>query len=296
MLFSKTTSSGSVVSSTDKYSYDSAGNLTSIQTTSNGLDTAYVIREYDSLNRLTMIKNIINGMPIGDQFTYHYDTSGNVNCLFQIGYTGKMSSNYNYILKFNESEKVTDEIALSMFRSDSTWGDTLDIIFNYDEYGRIIQMGQYTWFHYNTDGNLDSMVNTHTNLSGYLANKGTFVDSYGNSITLPYYDGINHFYYSRFITGIKKDKSNIKTFTLSQNYPNPFNPTTTINYSIPKVGFVTLKVYDILGREIVSLVNDEKQPGEYSVKFDGTGFSSGIYFYKLQAGEFISTKKFILMK
>ncbi|MGA8265076.1 MAG: hypothetical protein WB779_11585, partial [Ignavibacteriaceae bacterium] len=63
----------------------------------------------------------------------------------------------------------------SMFLSDSSWRDTLEITFNYDEYGRIIQMGQFTWFHYNPDGNLDSMVITHTFSSGYLANKGTFV-------------------------------------------------------------------------------------------------------------------------
>lgn len=296
LLLSKTTSNGGVVSSIDKYSYDSVGNLTSIQTTSNGPDTVYEIREYDSLNRLTIIKNIINDTPFDYQYTYRYDSSGNVNYLIQTSYTGKISNKYNYFFKFDGSGKVTDETALFKFLPDSTWDDTLEITFNYDEYGRIIQMGQFTWFHYNQGGNLDSMVITHTVFSGYLANKGTFVDSYGNSITLPNYSGYNHFYYSSFITGIKEDKLNNKTFTLSQNYPNPFNPMTTINYSIPSAGFVTLKVYDILGREIASLVNDEKQPGEYSVKFDGSGLSSGIYFYHLQSGKFTSTKKLILMK
>ena len=296
LLLSKTTSNRGVISSIDKYSYDSVGNLTSIQTTSNGPDTVYVFREYDSLNRLTNVKNIINGTPSGDQYTYRYDSSGNANCLIQTSYAGKISNKYNYLFKFDESGKVTDETALSMFQSDSTWDDTLEITFTYDEYDRIIQMGQFTRFHYNPDGNLDSMEITHTYLSGYLANKGTFVDTYGNGITLPHYSGNNHFYYSRLITGMKEDKTNNKTFTLSQNYPNPFNPITTINYSIPSASFVTLKVYDILGREVASLVNDERQPGEYSVKFDGSGLSSGIYFYHLHAGEIALTKKFILMK
>jgi len=96
---------------------------------------------------------------------------------------------------------------------------------------------------------------------------------------------------------------------LSQNDPNPFNPVTKIKYIIPtppvsfplvkgrtKEGFVTLKVYDILGREIATLVNEEKPAGEYEVGFDGTALTSGIYFYQLRAGQFTETKKMILLK
>jgi len=85
-------------------------------------------------------------------------------------------------------------------------------------------------------------------------------------------------------------------FSLSQNYPNPFNPTTTIDYQISKNSMVTLKVYDILGREVVTLVNKQLTPGKYSVKFDGSNLSSGIYFYRLDAGSFVKTKKLILLK
>ena len=87
-----------------------------------------------------------------------------------------------------------------------------------------------------------------------------------------------------------------KSFSLSQNYPNPFNPVTKINYSIPHVSFVTLKVYDLLGREIKALVNEEKSPGNYEVEFNGSILSSGVYFYRMEAGEFIATKKFVLLK
>jgi hypothetical protein len=85
-------------------------------------------------------------------------------------------------------------------------------------------------------------------------------------------------------------------YVLYQNYPNPFNPSTTIQYSIPKKSSVTLKVYDILGNEVTSLVNEEKHPGVYSVIFNARGLASGVYFYRITAGEFRKTKKMILMK
>ncbi|MFA5805466.1 MAG: T9SS type A sorting domain-containing protein [Melioribacteraceae bacterium] len=86
------------------------------------------------------------------------------------------------------------------------------------------------------------------------------------------------------------------SFNLSQNYPNPFNPSTTIKFSIPNSQFVTLTVYDMLGRETTTLVNEEKIPGDYEVKFNGSKLSSGVYFYRIQTGTYSDTKKFILMK
>jgi Secretion system C-terminal sorting domain len=85
-------------------------------------------------------------------------------------------------------------------------------------------------------------------------------------------------------------------FQLDQNYPNPFNPTTKINYQLPKNGMVTLKVYDILGSEVKTLVNEIKQPGAYEVNFDGSSLPSGVYFYRLTAGTLTQTKKLVLMK
>jgi hypothetical protein len=85
-------------------------------------------------------------------------------------------------------------------------------------------------------------------------------------------------------------------FNLEQNYPNPFNPTTIINYQIPELSFVTIKVYDVLGNEIEILVNEEKPYGYYEVEFNADEITSGIYFYRLQAGSFVETKKMVLMK
>jgi len=87
-----------------------------------------------------------------------------------------------------------------------------------------------------------------------------------------------------------------KKFTLLQNYPNPFNPSTTINFELPISNFVSLKVYDMMGKEVASLVNENKAAGFYSVKFDASKLSSGIYFYKIQAGDFSATKKLMLVK
>jgi hypothetical protein len=81
-----------------------------------------------------------------------------------------------------------------------------------------------------------------------------------------------------------------------QNYPNPFNPKTIINFQLPSVSNVKLIIYDVLGNEVAILVNKLLQPGMYEEEFDGTNYPSGIYFYRLLSGEFVSTKKMVLMK
>lgn len=85
-------------------------------------------------------------------------------------------------------------------------------------------------------------------------------------------------------------------YKLGQNYPNPFNPSTVISWQLPVSGLVSLKVYDILGNEAVTLVNEEKPAGVYKITYDASGLPSGVYFYKLQTGEFIETKKMILVR
>ena len=85
-------------------------------------------------------------------------------------------------------------------------------------------------------------------------------------------------------------------FSLKQNYPNPFNPSTKISYALPSKSFVTLKVYDVIGNEVASLVNQEQAEGEHNISFDASSLSSGIYFYKLTAGSFVKTMKMILLR
>ncbi len=99
------------------------------------------------------------------------------------------------------------------------------------------------------------------------------------------------------VTGVKDNLINIPSeFLLSQNYPNPFNPTTTINYAVSKESLVSIIVYDALGREITTLVNDEKPAGNYKTTFNGSGLASGIYFYRMVSGNFSVVKKLLLLK
>jgi hypothetical protein len=98
------------------------------------------------------------------------------------------------------------------------------------------------------------------------------------------------------ITDIEDEKTLPNKFILSQNYPNPFNPTTEISWQSPVAGFHTLKVFDVLGNEVATLVNEFRNAGSYEVYFDASMLSSGVYFYQLKAGNFLQTKKMILIK
>jgi photosystem II stability/assembly factor-like uncharacterized protein len=98
------------------------------------------------------------------------------------------------------------------------------------------------------------------------------------------------------VTASETDHRSPVSFSLIQNYPNPFNPSTTIKYELPKASHVNVSVYDMLGHEVLVLVNERKAPGSYDVKFDGTGLSSAVYFYRLQAGDFVQTRKLLLLR
>ncbi|MFZ4591317.1 MAG: YCF48-related protein [Ignavibacteria bacterium] len=93
-----------------------------------------------------------------------------------------------------------------------------------------------------------------------------------------------------------KNETTASEYSLSQNYPNPFNPVTKINYSVPKQSLVTMKIFDILGREVATLVNESMKPGYFSVDFNGSNLASGVYFYRMEAGTFVNVKRLLLIK
>ena len=148
----------------------------------------------------------------------------------------------------------------------------------------------------------------------YFQQKGEWYDYFsGDSVNIASTDtsfsvnpGIYHIYTTVklstpdtnvVLTGVINEGSIVATnYSLSQNYPNPFNPSTVIQYQIPLAGKVTLKIYDILGREVRTLVNEFQQNGSYSITFNALHLSSGVYFYRIQAGSFIETKKMLLLK
>ena len=153
--------------------------------------------------------------------------------------------------------------------------------------------GGITWMHQNSpSGGALYFLDEST---GFCINKSTLLKTYdGGGIT-----GID------CTDSIGISLINTTDFQLSQNYPNPFNPSTVIKYSIPSIvgnghahsaTEVTLKIYDILGREVATLVNKEQPAGSYEVKFESKELSSGIYFYTLRAGNYFETKKMLLLR
>jgi hypothetical protein len=118
-----------------------------------------------------------------------------------------------------------------------------------------------------------------------------------NSASVSPFSGIWSFITPSSVTGIQGNGNGLPTtYELSQNYPNPFNPTTIIKYSIPKAQFVTLTVYNVLGQKVVTLVNERQGAGYYEANFNADRFASGVYFYILKAGHFVSTQKMLLLK
>jgi len=98
-------------------------------------------------------------------------------------------------------------------------------------------------------------------------------------------------------TDVKDDeKQNPDNFILEQNFPNPFNPTTTISFSLPSRSFVSLKVFDGLGKEVAVLLSEELAAGNHAQQWNASGFSNGVYYYRLQAGTYFQTKKLVLLK
>lgn len=166
----------------------------------------------------------------------------------------------------------------------------------------------YATMKYNTDGDLSWIINyTNSDFSGSSDEPfAMFVDASG----IVYVTGMSALDYAaiKYVpipVSVENSPRNIPNqFALEQNYPNPFNPTTKIKYTIPSVGtslmkflqFVQLKVYDVIGNEVATLVNEEKPAGSYEVTFDASQLSSGIYFYTLKAGSFTETKKMAMMK
>ena len=120
--------------------------------------------------------------------------------------------------------------------------------------------------------------------------------SAGNSYGASDYSTMASFITGDLISGVESKGNVPSQFSLSQNYPNPFNPTTNLEFQVASSEFVSLKVLDVLGREVATLVNEERQPGTYTIRWSASGLPTGVYFYRLRAGGFVETKKMILAK
>ena len=150
--------------------------------------------------------------------------------------------------------------------------------------------GEKVWFE-NASGTLIDSVDLLA-VTDTSASYGRLPDGSANwQILVPRTRG-----FSNVVTDVENEFNSISEYRLNQNYPNPFNPTTTISFTIPATSNVSLKVFNILGKEVATLVNETKSAGNYSINFNASGLSSGVYFYQLTTDNFTSTKKFTLMK
>jgi len=165
-----------------------------------------------------------------------------------------------------------------------------DVVFTDNNTGWIV--GQNGFIGHTTDGGLNwERVESGTTSNLYrifFFENGKLGYIFGADSTLLKYDET---------VGIEKGHSYKELlFRLSQNYPNPYNPTSTITFDLPKSTYVTLVVYNTLGQLVATLIDEQKQPGRYDVRFDGSKLPSGVYFYRIVAGEFVETKKMVVVK
>jgi hypothetical protein len=148
---------------------------------------------------------------------------------------------------------------------------------------------------YLSTNNGTSWVQVYTGATGAIVDA---LSTYQQNIFMGIdYGGVWKHPISEMLNGVNKEQNNLpSSFKLEQNYPNPFNPSTTINYQLPKSNFVTLKVYDVLGREVKTLVSEREAARNHSVTFNAKGLTSGVYFYRITAGGFTDVKKLMILK
>jgi photosystem II stability/assembly factor-like uncharacterized protein len=220
--------------------------------------------------------------------------------------SGLPDTSYSSSILVHGSTVLLGNYSYGTFRSTDlgmNWGKMSSDLYSINEFVLIQQSyfaaGYYGIFQSTNEGSTWSRVG-----AGLIDSSGIAMTSLGHSdgsLTLflaTQWDGVWKRAGGELITGV--DQSIVtglpQEFRLDQNYPNPFNPQTEIEYRVPGLGLVTLKVYDLLGREVATLVNEQRQPGSYSVRFDGSRLASGIYMYRLTAGTFLDTKKMLLVK
>jgi len=225
------------------------------------------------------------------QATFTYDTNGNVISLLGKSWDGShLIDEYQYIYTYDTDGNVISELGKSW--DGHQWRNNYQYTYTYDIFAKVL----VTPFGVNLYGNITSYLHQVWDGSQWAMGiyRGLyFQDSYENYFS--FYGAKITVYYNT-TTGIKENDNIISGFSLSQNHPNPFNPVTTINYSLPKNSNVKLEVFDVSGRKVQTLVDENKPAGEHKAVFNATNYSSGTYFYLLQTEEFRITKSMILLK
>lgn len=202
---------------------------------------------------------------------------------------GSRSIRINY---YSYPENIgTLDILTSKAYNDVNSNDTIS--FDY-AYGNRTGLNDRLVVKVSTDGGTTFPYTVFDKQGAALATAGTVTSGFVPSSASQW--GIVKIPVASFLTGINPNAGTVNKYELSQNYPNPFNPMTTIQFQVPSSKFVKLIVFDLLGKEVKTLVNEVKTAGSYSVSFDAAGLSSGVYFYKMTAGDFSDVKRMVLIK
>jgi hypothetical protein len=244
--------------------------------------------------------------------TYTYDADGNmISYLFQISANGQWTNSTIHTYTYDVNRKMLTDWLKGW--TNGSWMNGSLYTYTYDANGNMInELIQYwlnglwtntyqTIYTYDLNGNMLTGNNTIWSVSSWVPADYDFAFAVsGSTYSFTGYRIIISWILIN-LTDVATDGSAIiRGYSLSQNYPNPFNPSTVINYELPMFSYVTLKVYDLLGREIKTLVDEQENAGNYFVSFDASstagGLPSGIYFYQIQAGNFIQTRKLVLLK
>jgi hypothetical protein len=212
-----------------------------------------------------------------NQWIWHDDYDAHDNLVFRS--TGRWSDSgwvttSKQIMSYDENDNFKTHVKQSF--SNGGWLTNYTKEYSYDVSGNCIYASVF-------DGN---WLPIYENLYLWYNNKSTLISFNAKSVEVQYLT----------FTDIKGENEILNTFALSQNYPNPFNPETVIRFSIPETGFVKGVVYDILGREVTTLLNGEMNPGNHQVKFDAKGIASGVYIFRIEAGKYSSAIKMVVGK
>jgi len=257
------------------------------------LNELNIIYTYDVENRLIekLSKEWSQANWVDDlRIIYYYDSIGNQIEEFIEYWNGNMwinsyKINFNYDLHNNLIEELGENW------ENENWVFDRKTLRSYDILDRVIEIQTYNW-------QQNQWIGEYKNSRAY--------DLQGNLYqtlfqlfdeTIGWYNFYLTYYYYELVVGVDSNYDILpEDKHLAQNYPNPFNPSTSIQYTVSRQQFVVLKVYDVLGNEIATLVNQEKSAGTYEIKFDASILTSGVYFYTLEAGSFIETKKMIFLR
>ena len=297
----------------DVYNYDSLGNrIYSLHQNFNGQDFENDFKYenyYDTANNLVSSVNYdwTDSIWVNRSKSVYTYTPENLidTALFQV-WTNEQWVNYNMnILKYDEELNIISNLAKRW--EGNNWLDFARGSYEYDinnnrilEYFEIANNNNWeNWFRifyeYDDKNNL-------IHLFGEEWVNGQWVpEDEGLIITNP--DGIKIGFLAKEIflyysppTGVGSENNIVNGFNLQQNYPNPFNPMTSIKYDLPNASEVSLKIFDMLGAEVKTLVNERQEPGRYEIRFDASSLASGVYIYRLNANDYVNAKKMILMK